>query len=68
MQEAIRQAGTTVMPKALHEIFVRTHAEGKLVKPEDCGHVIAALALRATPQLSGTFVTWDSEECLPYRQ
>jgi hypothetical protein len=68
MQEAIRQAGAAVLPKAFHDGFIRVHAEGKLVKPEDCGHVIAALALRATPELSGTFVSWDSEECLPYRQ
>ncbi|KAJ3570213.1 hypothetical protein NP233_g4558 [Leucocoprinus birnbaumii] len=68
MQETLRQIGATNMLPADHEKFVRVHADGKLVKPEDCGHVIAALAMDAPKELSGSFVNWDSEECKPFRQ
>ena len=43
--------------------FVKEHEEGTLVRPSESGHVIAALALKATKELSGKFVSWDSEEC-----
>ncbi|PSS05398.1 hypothetical protein PHLCEN_2v3887 [Hermanssonia centrifuga] len=49
----------------LHK-FIRDHKEGNLVDPEDCGHVIAALALKAPQELTGKFVSWDSEECREY--
>jgi len=51
-----------------HERFLRAHADGKLVRPEDCGRVIAGLALDAPKGLSGSFISWDSEECKPFRQ
>lgn len=51
-----------------HNFFVQTFADSKLVKPEDCGRVIAALALQAPRSLSGQFVSWDSEECKPFRK
>ena len=50
-----------------HERFVQAHADGKLIKPEDCGHVIAALAVSAPKGLSGQFVSWDSAECNNFR-
>ncbi|KAF9446935.1 NAD(P)-binding protein [Macrolepiota fuliginosa MF-IS2] len=68
MQEILRQTGATHMSKAQHDVFLGAHADGKLVKPEDCGHVIAALSLEAPPELSGEFVSWDSEECRAFRR
>lgn len=68
MQEVLRQTGAAHMSKADHDMFLRAHADGKLVKPEDAGHVIAALALEAPPDLNGKFVSWDSEECRAFRQ
>ncbi|KXN89652.1 hypothetical protein AN958_05519, partial [Leucoagaricus sp. SymC.cos] len=68
MQESLRQIGAAHMSKADYEKFMRVHADGKLVKPEDCGHVIAALALDAPKELSGSFVNWDSEECKAFRR
>lgn len=50
-----------------HKKFTQAHADGKLVKPEDCGHVIAALAVKAPKGLSGQFVSWDSAECKDFR-
>lgn len=51
-----------------HEMFVREHAEGKLNKPEDPGHVIASLAVTAPKEMSGSFVSWDSAECAAFRR
>lgn len=51
-----------------HKIFIKAHADGKLVKPEDAGHVIAALSLRAPKSLSGQFVSWDSDDCKDFRR
>jgi len=51
-----------------HKKFLQVYNDGKLVKPEDCGHVMAALSLQAPESLSGQFVSWDSEECKPYRK
>ncbi|KAG6829596.1 hypothetical protein H0H92_004065 [Tricholoma furcatifolium] len=62
MQTTLRNQGGSVLAEKDHEKFVKAHSEGKLVRPEDAGHVIAALALRAQPALSGQFVSWDSEE------
>ncbi|KAF8621568.1 hypothetical protein AX15_007595 [Amanita polypyramis BW_CC] len=68
MQVKLRAEGKTHMTQAGYETFVRAHAENKLVKPEDCGHVIAALAVKAPKKFSGQFVSWDSEDCKPFRK
>jgi len=67
MQAAIRNNPGLVIPEKYHQVFVQAYSEGKLTKPEDAGHVIAALALRADNSLSGQFVSWDSEECSRFR-
>jgi hypothetical protein len=68
MQVEIRSIGGSLMPPEDYQKFVKVHADGKLVKPEDCGYVIASLALHAPESLSGQFVSWDSEECRPFRK
>ena len=50
-----------------YKFFTQVHTDGLLVKPDDCGHVIAALSLQGQKSLSGQFVGWDSKECEPYR-
>jgi len=67
MQATLRTSAGSALAKEDHEKFVKAYNEGKLVKPEDVGHVIAALVLRAQSGLSGQFVSWDSDECKPYR-
>ena len=67
MQANLRAVGDAHMTEQRHNIFVQAHADGRLVKPDDCGHVIAALSVQATNLLSGQFVSWDSKECEPYR-
>jgi len=68
MQAELRSVGATALAPADYDKFVQAYNSGKLVKPEDCGHVIAALALRADKKLSGQFVSWDAEECKDYRK
>jgi len=68
MQLTLRSIGDAHMEEKAHKFFVQAHADGKLVKPEDCGHVIASLSIRAPKALSGQFVSWDSEECAPFRK
>lgn len=67
MQEELRKIGAPHMYEQDFAHFVDTYANGKLVKPADSGHVIAALALNATPGLSGQFVSWDAESLQAYR-
>jgi len=68
MQVILRATGQQHMNENHHSIFVQTYSDGKLVKPEDCGHVIAALSVEAPKSLSGQFVSWDSEECKAFRK
>lgn len=68
MQAQIRKDGATTMIDSDVDRFVAAHAKSALVKPEDCGHVIAALAIKAPKSLSGMFVSWDSEECKEFRR
>lgn len=67
MQATLRANEGSFLAEKDHEKFVKAHREGKLVKPEDAGQVIASLVLRAQPALNGQFVSWDSEVCRPYR-
>ncbi|KAJ3090177.1 hypothetical protein HK102_004481 [Quaeritorhiza haematococci] len=63
MQTQIRTEGLERgMPSSTHSKFVNLHSSGKLLPPEDPGRVIANLALRATRDLSGKFVSWDAED------
>ncbi|KAF7352726.1 Short-chain dehydrogenase/reductase family protein [Mycena venus] len=67
MQATLRQSGAPHMKAEDHQMFVAVHTNGKLLKAEDPGHVIASLALHAAKNLSGQFVSWDSQECEDYR-
>jgi len=67
MQELIRSNPGSALPDHELDIFMNAYKEGRLVDPEDAGHVIAALALRADPILSGQFIAWNSDACKAYR-
>ena len=56
------------MPAATLKRFTDAFEQNKLVAPEDAGHVAAALALKAPRSLNGQFVSWDAEECKPFRR
>ncbi|EPT03754.1 NAD-binding protein [Fomitopsis schrenkii] len=68
MQTLIRELGATAMSEKVHKYFVGLQTDKKLIQPEVSGYVMAALALKASKSLSGQFVSYDSEECAPYRK
>jgi len=68
MQTDLRVNGVHHVTESHHARMKRAHADGTLVRPEDSGYVIAALAVRAPKDLSGKFVSWDGEECKAFRR
>ena len=64
MQAQIRQLhGTDKMRPEDVAKYIAEYDEGKLVDPLESGHVLASMAIRAPLELSGKYVSWDSEEC-----
>jgi NAD(P)-dependent dehydrogenase (short-subunit alcohol dehydrogenase family) len=59
MQRAIREEHNKTMSESDQEKFHGLHKEGRLVKPEQPGTVIANLAVAADKALSGKFLSWD---------
>lgn len=58
MQVEVRDAGKSAMATDAHQDFVKAFEAGKLNKPEWPGHVIAQLALTASPDLSGKYFSY----------
>jgi hypothetical protein len=67
MQRDLRAEGAGQMSEAEHTEFVQAFSKGQLIKADDAGHVIAALAVNARHDLTGQFVTWNAEELREYR-
>ncbi|TPX14480.1 uncharacterized protein E0L32_005444 [Thyridium curvatum] len=67
MQVEVRDAGKSAMATDAHQDFVKAFEAGKLNKPEWPGHVIAQLALTASPDLSGKYFSWNAPEMAAYR-
>lgn len=67
MQRAIREEHNLTMSSSDQAKFHGMHKEGKLVRPEQPGGVIAKLALGAERGLSGRFLSWDDEILKAYR-
>lgn len=67
MQRAIREEHVNAMSGTDQEKFQGLHREGKLVRPEQPGGVIANLAVRAERELTGKFLSWDDEGLRSYR-
>ncbi|KAI7906576.1 uncharacterized protein BX663DRAFT_428023 [Cokeromyces recurvatus] len=65
MQNVIRTKGKESM-KEDHDKFIDLHRSGKLVKPQDPGHVLAALANNPPKELSGKMYSWNDEEMKPF--
>jgi NAD(P)-dependent dehydrogenase (short-subunit alcohol dehydrogenase family) len=66
MQKELREKGTE-MAKKDYETFKTDFEEGRLVKPEQSGGVIAKLSVGASPELSGKYFKWDAPELAEYR-
>lgn len=67
MQRAIREEHNKAMSANDQEKFHGLHKEGKLVRPEQPGGVIANLSLMADKGLSGKFLSWDDASLKGYR-
>lgn len=67
MQKELRERGTE-MAKKDYETFKSDFEEGRLVKPQQSGGVIAMLAVEARPALSGKYFKWDASELAEYRR
>lgn len=67
MQRAIREEHNKTMSASDQEKFHGLHKEGKLVRPEQPGGVIANLSLKAEKGLSGKFLSWDDACLKEYR-
>lgn len=67
MQREIREVHKDIMTAEDVKKFSSAFTDGKLVKPEQCGHVIAELAYRAPSELSGEFLSWDDEKLSDYQ-
>ncbi|KAG9043429.1 hypothetical protein FS837_009642 [Tulasnella sp. UAMH 9824] len=68
MQATVRADGVDRMDPSELEKFTSLHSTGKLVKPEECGQVIAGLAVAASPEMSGQYVSWDDEAMGQFRE
>ncbi|KDN37988.1 NAD(P)-binding protein [Tilletiaria anomala UBC 951] len=75
MQANLRANSAQHVDSDVHQRFIKLHEEGQLLKPEQPGHVLAALALLGTREspadgkqaglgAQGAFVNWNAEELL----
>ncbi|KAJ1969569.1 hypothetical protein IWQ62_000540 [Dispira parvispora] len=67
MQGAIREKHQHAMDPAQYTKFVSLKASGSIVPPESPGHVLAALAIRADPGLSGSILKWNDKQLADYQ-
>ncbi|KGO76736.1 Glucose/ribitol dehydrogenase [Penicillium italicum] len=62
MQRALREDHATALDAEMHSKFTGVHKDGKLLKPEQPGHVMAKLVLDAPKEISGRFYSWNDKE------
>lgn len=58
MQRELREDHAANLDAEMHSKFAGAHKDGKLVKPEQPGHVMAKLVLEAPKDLSGRFLSY----------
>lgn len=59
--------GATGMVPTQHAQFVDFHTSKKLLHPDQPGHVIASLAVKAPSSISGKFFSWNDEELVAHQ-
>ncbi|KAL8804779.1 MAG: hypothetical protein Q9182_002371 [Xanthomendoza sp. 2 TL-2023] len=67
MQTDIRDLYMPLMDEKDVTKFQDLRRQGLLIKPEYPGHVIARLAVGASKELSGQFLSWDAPELADYQ-
>ncbi|KAF9166038.1 hypothetical protein BGX21_001446 [Mortierella sp. AD011] len=68
MQSDIRTKGAGNMVPDQHAKFVNYHTSKELLHPDEPGHVIASLAVKAPNSINGRFFSWNDEELKEYRK
>ncbi|KAJ5999362.1 Short-chain dehydrogenase/reductase SDR [Penicillium sp. IBT 35674x] len=68
MQRELREVHGTTLDAEMHSKFTGAHSSGKLVKPEQPGHVMAKLVLDAPKELTGLFLSWNDEELKDFQE
>jgi NAD(P)-dependent dehydrogenase (short-subunit alcohol dehydrogenase family) len=58
MQRELREDHATNLDAEMHSKFTGVHKDGKLLKPEQPGHVMAKLVLDAPKEISGHFYSY----------
>lgn len=58
MQRELREDHGTNLDAEMHSKFTGVHKDGKLLKPEQPGHVMAKLVLDAPKEISGRFYSY----------
>lgn len=58
MQRALREDHGKSLDAEMHSKFTGVHKDGKLLKPEQPGHVMAKLVLDAPKEISGRFYSY----------
>lgn len=58
MQRELREDHATALDAEMHSKFTGVHKDGKLLKPEQPGHVMAKLVLDAPKEISGCFYSY----------
>jgi NAD(P)-dependent dehydrogenase (short-subunit alcohol dehydrogenase family) len=58
MQRALREDHATALDAEMHSKFTGVHKDGKLLKPEQPGHVMAKLVLDAPKEFTGRFYSY----------
>ncbi|KAI9374427.1 short-chain dehydrogenase [Aspergillus egyptiacus] len=61
IQRQIREDLATTMDSQLHSVFTSVHEGGKLLQPEQPGHVMAKLVIDAPQSLTGKFLVWNEQ-------
>ncbi|GAB1197186.1 hypothetical protein BDV32DRAFT_127202 [Aspergillus pseudonomiae] len=61
MQRELREDHATTLEPQVHSKFTTVHKDGKLLKPEQPGHVMAKLVLDGPKDLSGKFLSWNDK-------
>ncbi|KAF9959560.1 hypothetical protein BGZ72_009395 [Mortierella alpina] len=68
MQGIIRDKGADGMIPDQHAEFLHLHATKTLLHPDQPGHVIASLAVKAESDLSGTFIAWNDDNVASHQK
>ena len=62
MQKQLREVHSSMMDKMDNAKFLGLHESGKLLKPEQPGHVIAKMVLDPPTELNGQYIDWEGKE------